>query len=107
MTNEKIMEAVENMNVLEVVDFVKTMKNKFSVSAEIKAAKRAAVTYMHVRNNVSRKGDLYADMILAYETALRRAVKNIADKKAAIDAAKKRIKKKKLLPVQRKKLPNR
>ncbi|MDK2896128.1 MAG: large subunit ribosomal protein [Candidatus Atribacteria bacterium] len=43
MTKEEIMEAIENMTVLELADLVKALEEKFGVSAAMPVAAQAAV----------------------------------------------------------------
>ena len=84
MTKEEIMEAIENMTVLELSELVKAMEEKFGVSAAAPVAVAAAEEKTEFTVVLSAVGDKKINVIKAVREATGLGLK---EAKALVDGA--------------------
>ena len=99
MTKEEIMEAIENMTVLELSELVKAIEDKFGVSAAAPVAVAAAAPAAAAAEEEKTEFDVILKDVGAQKIQVIKAVREITglglkDAKAIVDGAPKEMKKK-------------
>ena len=97
MTKEEIMEAIENMTVLELADLVKAMEDKFGVSAAAPVAVAAAAPATGAAAEEKSDFDVILKEVGDKKIAVIKVVREVTglglkDAKALVDGAPKAVK---------------